>query len=124
MKLGRVVPWAFVWLGLAAGCAPDVATQVRRDAGARERVLSALASDGALAEQATQKLLATDSLRVRVIETMLRDSPSAEYLLARIGRNPAAVDYVLQAAWSDSISRAHLVARMETIRKAVEPRRR
>ena len=32
---------------------------------------------------------------------------------------PEAVDYVLQAAWSDSVGRAHLVARMESIRKAV-----
>jgi len=122
MKLARVVLTACLWLGLAAGCASDVATQVTSDARARERVMSALASNGALAEQMTQRLLATDSLRVRVLEVMLHDSPSAQYVLARIGSNPAAVDLVLQAAWSDSIGRAHLVARMETIRKAVAAR--
>jgi hypothetical protein len=119
MKLARVVLPAGLLLGLTAGCASDVVTQVTGDARARERVMAAFASDGALAEQMTQRLLATDSLRVRVLETMLRDSPSAQYVLARIGRNPDAMDYALQAAWSDSISRAHLVARMESIRKAV-----
>lgn len=119
MKLGRVVPWALLSIGIAAGCASDVVTQVTADPRERERVMSALASDGAMAEQMTQKLLATDSLRARVLDVMLRDSPSAQYVLARIGHNPAAVDYVLQAAWSDSVGRAHLVARMESIRKAV-----
>jgi hypothetical protein len=120
-RVGVVLP-AVLLLGAVAGCAVDVAMEVKRNAQARERVLTALASDGKLAEQATQRLLAADSLRARVVDVVLQDSPSAAYVLARIGRNPAAMDYVLQAAWSDSISRAHLVARMETIRRAVSAR--
>lgn len=108
-----------VLLALAAGCVSESVPRVPKNPKAWERVMTAIASDGALAEQMTQRLLATDSLRTRVVETMLLDSKSAQYVLARIGTNPAAMDYVIQAAWSDSISRAHLVARMETIRKAV-----
>ena len=122
MKLTRWVLPASLVLVVAAGCGSDVVSQVTGNTMARERVMTALASNGTYAEQMTQQLLANDSLRTRVVDVMLQDSRSAQYVLGRIGRNPAAMDYVLQAAWSDSISRAHLVARMEVIRKAVSAR--
>src|SRR5262245_49441457 len=106
-------------LGLLAGCGSDAVTQVSRSTQERDRVMAAFASNGSLAEQMTQRLVGTDSLRMRVVDTMLNDARCAQYVLARIGTNPAAVDYVLQAAWSDSIGRAHLVARMDAIRKAM-----
>ncbi len=106
-----------------AGCAGDVVTQVTRNPQTRERVMTAFASDGAMAEAMTQRLLASDSLRTRVVEAVLRDGPSAQYVLARIGRNTEAVDYILQAAYSDSIGRAHLVARMESLRRALATER-
>ncbi len=102
-----------------AGCAGDVVSQVTRNSQVRDRVMAAFASNGALAEEMTRRLLASDSLRARVVESMLNDNRSAQYVLDRIGHNPGAVDYVLQAALSDSIGRAHVVARMEQIRKAL-----
>ncbi len=124
MRMARTGVLAAAWLVMAiAGCAGDVVTQVTRNSQVRDRVMTAFASNGALAEQMTRRLLANDSLRTRVVETVLNDSPSAQYVLDRIGHNTGAVDYVLQAALSDSIGRAHVVALMEQIRKALAPAR-
>ena len=106
------------WIGRAAaaalvlaltGCAGDVATEIHTNAQVRDRVMTAITSDGSLAQQMTQRLLATDSLRIRVVETMLHDSQSAQYVLARIGHTPDAVDLVLQAAAADSVGREHVM---------------
>lgn len=102
-----------------ASCAQDVAKEVTKSATVRGQVMTAIAADPVFASDMTQHLVANDSIRTRVVETMLMDPRVAQYVLARIGRNPDAVDYVLQAALADSIGRAHLVARMETIRKGL-----
>lgn len=106
----------WIWRTLAAtllfalaGCAGDVATEVKGNVQVRDRVMSAIASDGALAQQMTQRMLAIDSLRAGVIETVLHDKASAQYVLVRIGTNPDAVDLVLQTAAADSAGREHLM---------------
>ena len=102
-----------------AGCAQDVVTQMSKSTKVRADVMAAIAADPLYAQDMTQKMVESDSVRMRVVETMLLDPRVAQYVLNRIGRNPDAVDYVLQAALTDSIGRAHLVARMETIRKGL-----
>lgn len=121
MKAGWTgcVAIAVAVLGLA-GCAADPATAIRTDAQLRERVMGAIANNGALAQQMTQRLLATDSLRTRVVETMLRDSPSAQYVLARIGHEPDAVDLVLQAAAADSAGREHVMTLLKGMQMALK----
>lgn len=110
MKSGTMVR-AVMALSLLvfAGCAADVASEIKTNAQVRDRVMAAITSDGKLAQEMTQRLLATDSLRFRVVETMLHDAPSAQYVLARIGHEPDAVDLVLQAAVADSVGRAHVM---------------
>ena len=117
------------WIGLAAtaasllafaGCSGDLATEIRTNAQVRDRVMGAIVSDGALAQQMTQRLLASDSLRTRVVETMLQDSPSAQYVLARIGHQPDAVDLVLQAATSDSVGREHVMTLLKGMQMALK----
>jgi hypothetical protein len=107
--------WTLIVVGVLslAGCGGDVANEVRTNVQVRDRVMAVFASDGALAEAMTKRLLAEDSLRVRVVETMLRDSPSAAHVLSRIGHNPEAVDLVLQAALADSANRAHVITLMK-----------
>lgn len=106
----------WIWRTLAAtslfalaGCAGDVATEVKGNVQVRDRVMSAIASDGTLAQQMTQRMLAIDSVRAGVIETVLHDKASAQYVLVRIGTNPDAVDLVLQTAAADSAGREHLM---------------
>jgi hypothetical protein len=106
-------------LVVLAGCAQDVVSQIKKSATVRSQVMTAIASDPVYASDITQQMVANDSIRTRVVDTMLLDPRVAQYVLGRIGTNPAAVDYVLQAALADSIGRAHLVARMESIRKAL-----
>ena len=119
------------WIGCAAaaalmlalaGCGGDVATEIRTNAQVRDRVMTAIVSDGSLAQQMTERLLASDSLRFRVVETMLHDSKSAEYVLARIGHTPDAVDLVLQAASSDSVGREHLMTLLKGMQMALKGR--
>jgi hypothetical protein len=116
------------WIGRAlavtsllavAGCMGDVATEIKTNAQLRDRVMGAFVSDGALAQQMTQRLLATDSLRAGVVETMLHDKASAQYVLARIGSNPDAVDLVLQTAASDSAGREHVMTLLKGMQMAL-----
>jgi hypothetical protein len=102
-----------------AGCAGDVATEIKTNAQVRDRVMGAIVADGALAQEMTRRMLATDSLRFRVVETMLHDSPSAQYVLTRIGREPDAVDLVLQAAASDSAGREHVMTLLKGMQMAM-----
>jgi cation transporter-like permease len=102
-----------------AGCAQDVVTQMRKSTTVRNQVMTAIASDRVFASDITQQMVANDSVRTRVVDTMLLDPRVAQYVLMRIGTNPDAVDIVLRTALADSIGRAHLVARMETIRKGL-----
>jgi hypothetical protein len=87
----------------------DMTAEIKTNPQVRERAMNAIASDGELAVEMTRTLLANDSLRVRVVETVLREDKSAQYILARIGHEPDAVDLVLQAAAADSAGRAHLM---------------
>lgn len=98
---------------VAAGCGGDVASQLKSNPQVRDAAMIAIASDGAMAVEMTQRMLANDSLRVRVVEAVLREDKSAQYILARIGHEPDAVDLVLQAAAADSAGRAHLMTLMK-----------
>jgi hypothetical protein len=110
MGAGRMLlPGVVVAAALLAGCATNLGTQITSNAKVRDEVMAAIAGHGALAQEMTQRLVATDSLRIRVIETMLSDPASAQYVLARIGHNTEAVDYVMQSAASDSAGRVHLL---------------
>ena len=117
------------WIGRAlvatslfalASCAGDVATEIKTNALVRERVMGSIASSGALAQQMTQRMLAIDSLRVGVIETMLHDKASAQYVLVRIGSNPDAVDLVLQTAAADSAGREHVMTLLKGMQLALK----
>ena len=116
--IGRAA--AAAWVLALAGCASDVTSEIRTNAPARERVMNAIAANGVWAQEMTQRLLATDSLRVRVVETMLRDNSSAQYLLVRIARNPDAVDLVLQAAAADSVGREHVMTLLKGMEMALK----
>ena len=85
--------------------------------------MGAIAADSALAREMTRRLLASDSLRTSVIETMLADDRAAQYLLARIGRNEVAVDYVLQSAASDSGGREHLMSLFKGMQIALQKKK-
>jgi len=117
------------WIGRAlaatallalTGCGGDVATEIRTNAPLRDRVMGAIASNGALAQQMTQRMLGIDSLRAGVIETMLHDKASAQYVLVRIGSNPDAVDLVLQTAASDSVGREHVMTLLKGMQLALK----
>lgn len=124
MKAGFVASAATVVLLLAlTGCGGDVSSQIKSNAQMRENVMGVIVGDAAMAEQMTQRLLANDSLRTRVVETMLHDSQSAQYVLARIGRSPEAVDMVLQAAAADSVGREHLMTLLKGMQMAMKMKR-
>jgi len=104
----RLVLVSSAVLALVAGCSGDIAGELSRNVQVRDRVMGAIAADSSLAREMTQRLLGSDRQRLGVIETVLGDDRAAQYVLARIGRSPAAVDYVLQAAAADSVGRTHL----------------
>jgi Tfp pilus assembly major pilin PilA len=108
-----------VVIALVAGCAGDIAGELGRNVQVRERVMGAIAADSALAGEMTSRLLGSDRQRQHVIEIVLADDRAAQYVLARIGRIPTAVDYVLQAAASDSAGREHLLTLLKGMQIAM-----
>ena len=114
-KAGWIAGCALV---LLAGCSGDITGELSRNVQVRDRVMSAIAADSALAGEMARRLVGNDHHRISVIETMLADDRSAQYVLTRIGHNPDAVDYVIQAAAADSAGRAHLAAKFKNMTAA------
>jgi len=102
-----------------AGCGgADVGKQISTNEQMREQVMGAISTNPDLAVVMQQKLLANDSLRTKLVDTVLQDSKSSEYVLYRIATNQAAVDLVLRAAVADSAMRTHLLSVMKGVEMA------
>ena len=106
-----------------AGCAGDLSGELSRNVQVRDRVMGAIAADSTLSHAMAQRLLANDAQRARVVESVLADDRAAQYVLARIGRNPQAVDYVLQAAAADSAGRTHLMTLLKGMQIALQSKK-
>src|SRR5262245_2276369 len=120
-RAARRAGWvAGTMLAVLAGCAGDIAGEIGRNVQVRERVMGAIAADTTLSREMTQRLVANNQLRLQVVETMLADDRAAQYVLARIGRNPDAVGYVLQAAAADSAGREHLMTLLKGMQIAMK----
>ncbi|HEV2105837.1 MAG TPA: hypothetical protein VGU27_08905 [Candidatus Eisenbacteria bacterium] len=124
MQTRTKLAFAGVALALAAGCSSDAVTQLSMNPAYRTEVMNAIASRRELAEAMTRRLLATDSLRAGVVETMLRDDGAAQYLLRRIYTNTGAVDLVLAGALRDSAEREHVFTLVKGMQMAMEARKR
>ncbi len=100
-----------------AGCAPnaDLGKQIAMNQQTREQAMNAIASNADLAVVMQQKLLANDSLRTRVVDTVLQDADASQYVLFRIATNQAAMDLVLRGAMADSSMRQHVLTLMKGV---------
>ena len=118
-RAGWTVLAMLVAIVALSGCAAEPSKRIASDRYLRERVMGAIAADGGMAVEMTRQLVASDSLRARVIETMLAEEHCAQYVIARIGRNTEAVDYVMQVAASDSAGRQHLLTLLKGMQMAM-----
>lgn len=107
---------ALALLGLVGCGNADVAGQIATNQQMRDQVMGAIAANPDLAVVMQQKLVANDSLRTKVVDALLQDSNSSQYVLYRIATNQDAVDIVLRAAVADSAMRQHVL----TVMKGVE----
>lgn len=100
-----------------AGCAgkADLGKQIATNPEIREQAMNAIAGNADLAVVMQQKLLANDSLRTRVVDTVLQNTNAAQYVLFRIGTNQAAMDLVLRGAVADSSMRQHVLTLMKGV---------
>jgi len=111
MKLQRVmtVVVAAVVVGVA-GCSGDMGEQIVKNEQVRTQAMNAIASHTDLSMQMLDKLMASDSLRVQVVDHMLQNENGAKQVLFRIATSPQAVEMVLGLAVRDSAMRGHVVA--------------
>jgi len=72
--------------------------------------MNAIAAHTDLSMQMLDKLMASDSLRVQVVDHMLQNENGAKQVLFRIATSPQAVEMVLGLAVRDSAMRGHVVA--------------
>ncbi len=119
MQRKTLVKLAFLTAFGLAGCGGgNVGSQLATNQQLREQVMGAIASNPNLAVVMEQKLLANDSLRTKVVDTLLQDSNASQYVLYRIATNQDAVDIVLRAAVADSAMRRHVLAVMKGVEMA------
>lgn len=109
---------ALAALGLAGCGGSDVAGHLATNEQYREQVMGAIATNPKLAVAMQQKLLANDSLRIRIVDTILLDSNASQYVLYRIATNEGAVNIVLRSAVADSAMRRHVLAVMKGVEMA------
>jgi len=103
-----------------AGCAgnADLGKQIATNQQMREQAMNAIAANADLAVVMQQKLLANDSLRTRLVDTVLQDANASQYVLFRIATNQAAMDLVLRGAVADSSMREHVLTLMKGVEMA------
>ena len=103
-----------------AGCAgnADLGKQIATNQQMRDQAMNAIAGNADLAVLMQQKLLANDSLRTRVVDTVLQDANASQYVLYRIATNQAAMDLVLRGAVADSSMREHVLTLMKGVEMA------
>ena len=103
-----------------AGCAgnADLGKQIATNQQMRDQAMNAIADNADLAVLMQQKLLANDSLRTRVVDTVLQDANASQYVLYRIATNQAAMDLVLRGAVADSSMREHVLTLMKGVEMA------
>lgn len=103
-----------------AGCAgkADLGKQITTNEQMRDQAMTAIAGNIDLAVVMQQKLLANDSLRTRIVDTVLQDADASQYVLYRIATNQAAMDLVLRGAIADSSMRQHVLSVMKGVEMA------
>ena len=103
---------------LAAGCAVDPMQQLTTNEQFRGQVLDAIVKNRGLATQLIDKVMAADSVRVPIVDHMLKNEEVARQVLGRIGTNPDALDLVLNVAAHDSLTREHLLTLLKGMQMA------
>ena len=105
---------------MLSGCAgnTDLGKQIATNQQVRDQAMSAIAGNADLAVVMQQKLLANDSLRTRLVDTVLQDANASQYVLYRIATNQAAMDLVLRGAVADSSMRQHVLTLMKGVEMA------
>lgn len=114
MKLSFGVP--MIALGLAlASCSSDPGALVRRSESARGKVIGAIAADSAIAGRMLDTLLLDDRNRALLVDKVATHGEAMQTMMARIARDPAAIDGIIGFAVQESTMKAHLFTLMRGI---------
>jgi hypothetical protein len=104
-------------LGLAlASCASDPAAMVRNSETARGKVMRAIASDSAFASRMADTLLLDDRTREILVEKVANHGEAMQTMMAKLARDPAALDGIIGFAMQESTMKAHVFTLMDGIR--------
>jgi hypothetical protein len=123
MKGTRMVFAASLAVFVAAGCSVDVAKQLASNEQVRTQVLDAIASNPELTGQLLNKLTASDSTRIKLVDDLLQNEQVAQQVLVRVGMNPDAMNMVIGVAVQDSAMRGHVIALVKGIEMGAKQRK-
>ena len=96
-------------LMLVTGCAGDLAHMITANAEMRDKVMTVISGNGALAGQMVDRLLDVDSTQTILVDRLMESGDAVQVVLARIAKDPSKIDGVLGLAVQDSGMRAHVM---------------
>lgn len=120
MKRGTTAVMAAVALALtaAAGCSTDVAKQLGTNEQMRTQVFDAIVASPDLTGQVLDRLMATDSTRIAIVDKMLNNNDVAKQVIVRVGTSKNAIEMVMGVAVQDSSTRDYMMAMLKGMEMA------
>lgn len=100
----------------ALGCGGrDPLESIRAGGDARAQTLGAIVADSALTAAVTDTLLDDPRSREILVDRVVNDGEAMQSLMAKIARNPAAVDGIVGLAVQESTMKAHVLTLLRGI---------
>lgn len=112
---GRLEILAAIGVALLVGCAGDPAGMMKTNENVRGNVLGAIATDSVLVSRMVDTLLDNDQARAILIDKVTTDGEAMQALMAKIAREPTAVDGIIGLAVQESTMKAHVLTLLKGI---------
>jgi hypothetical protein len=110
------VAFAFVALGWAlSSCASDPGMLVKTNEEARGKIMAAIASDSALVARMADTLLQEGGAREVMIDKMAANGEAMQILMAKLARDPTAIDGIIGLAVPESTMKEHVLTLLKGI---------
>jgi hypothetical protein len=107
---------AVIVLGIIlSSCGGDPTITMRTNPEARARIMGAIASDSALVGRMADTLLHEDRARDILVEKVATNGEAMQALMAKLARDPVAVDGIIGFAVQESTMKQHVLTLLKGI---------
>ncbi len=109
MTKGRMVAALVLGAALAAGCGGDLGSKIMANPEIQQKIMGMIAANSGTASQMMDHMLASDTARAVVVETVLANGPAAQQMMLRVAKDQSMLDGVLNLAVQDPVMKDHVL---------------